>query len=92
MTDSRYSSPAAPGLSDWFAGDAGRYVLAWETAAMDTAVADLAGTGSQLSPLTGRAFLAMCRQDGVKAALEAFKHTKQARRVHRFWCSRQATW
>jgi SAM-dependent methyltransferase len=43
MTDSRYSSPAAPGLSDWFAGDAGRYVLAWETAAMDTAVADIFG-------------------------------------------------
>ena len=45
-----------------------------------------------LSPLTERAFLAMCRQDGVKAALEAFKHTKQARKVHAFWRSRQATW
>lgn len=54
--------------------------------------ADLAGEGSQLSPLTERAFLAMCRQDGVKAALEAFKHTKQARNVHAFWRSRQATW
>jgi hypothetical protein len=54
--------------------------------------ADLAGTGTQLSPLTERAFLAMCRQDGVKAALDAFKHTKQARKVHAFWRSRQATW
>lgn len=35
--------------------------------------------------LAERAFLAMCRQDGVKAALEAFKHTKQARKVHAFW-------
>jgi hypothetical protein len=54
--------------------------------------ADLASAGSMLSPLTERAFLAMCRQDGVKAALEAFKHTKQARKVHAFWRSRQATW
>jgi hypothetical protein len=54
--------------------------------------ADLAGAGSMLSPLTERAFLAMCRQDGVKAALEAFKHSKQARKVHAFWRSRQATW
>ncbi len=54
--------------------------------------ADLAGAGTQLSPLTERAFLAMCRQDGVKAALEAFKHTKQARKVHAFWRSHQANW
>jgi hypothetical protein len=54
--------------------------------------ADIAGAGTVLSPLTERAFLAMCRQDGVKTALEAFKHTKQARKVHAFWRSRQATW
>ena len=54
--------------------------------------ADIACAGTELSPLTERAFLAMCRQDGVKAALEAFKHTKQARKVHAFWRSRQATW
>lgn len=54
--------------------------------------ADLAGAGPQLSPLTERTFLAMCRQDGVKAALEAFKNTKQARKVHAFWRGRQATW
>ena len=34
----------------------------------------------------------MCRQDGVKAALEAFKHTKHARKVHAYWRSRQAAW
>jgi hypothetical protein len=34
----------------------------------------------------------MCRQDGVKAALEAFKHTKQVRKVHAFWRSHQANW
>lgn len=54
--------------------------------------ADLAGTGVQLSPLTESAFLAMCRQDGVKAALEKFKHTKQARNVHAYWRNRLAAW
>jgi hypothetical protein len=54
--------------------------------------ADLDGSDAQLPLLTERAFLAMCRQDGVKAALEAFKHTKQARKVHAFWRSRKATW
>lgn len=54
--------------------------------------ADLGSTGIQLPPLTERAFFAMSRQDGVKAALEAFKHTKQARKVHSFWRSRQAEW
>lgn len=54
--------------------------------------ADLAASGTALSPLTEQAFLAMCRQDGVKSALAAFKHTKQARKVHAFWRSRQADW
>jgi hypothetical protein len=54
--------------------------------------ADLAGAGTQLSPLTESAFLAMCRQDGVKAALEKFKHTKQARKVNAYWRNRQAAW
>jgi hypothetical protein len=54
--------------------------------------ADLAGAGTELSPLTECAFLAMCRQDGTKAALDAFKHTKQARKVNAFWRSRQASW
>lgn len=54
--------------------------------------ADLSAGGFILDTLTEKAFLAMCRQDGVKAALEAFKHTKHARKVHAFWRSRQAAW
>ena len=42
--------------------------------------------------LTEKSFLAMCRQDGVKAALGAFKHTEHARKVHAFWRSHQAAW
>ena len=54
--------------------------------------ADLSAGGTELDPLTEKSFLAMCRQDGVKAALDAFKHTEHARKVHAFWRSRQATW
>lgn len=54
--------------------------------------ADLSAGGVDLDPLVEKSFLAMCRQDGVKAALDAFKHTEHARKVHAFWRSRQATW
>lgn len=54
--------------------------------------ADLNATGTNLPRLTERAFLAMCRQDGLKAALDAFKHTKQARNVNAYWRSHQASW
>ena len=54
--------------------------------------ADLSAGGTDLDPLTKKSFLAMCRQDGVKAALEAFKHTGHARKVHAFWRSHQAAW
>ncbi|MEQ6475573.1 hypothetical protein [Comamonas sp. wu1-DMT] len=54
--------------------------------------ADLSVDGSELPPLIEKAFLAMCRQDGVKAALAAFKHTEYARSVPKFWRSHQATW
>lgn len=54
--------------------------------------ADLNATGAALPRLTERAFLAMCRQDGLKAALDAFKHTKQARKVNAYWRSHQASW
>lgn len=54
--------------------------------------ADLNVVGSPLPRLTERAFLAICRQDGLKAALDAFKHTKQARKVNAFWRSHQASW
>lgn len=53
---------------------------------------DLDASGATLSALTERAFLAMHRQDGEKAALDAFKHTKQARNVRAFWRSRKAAW
>lgn len=53
---------------------------------------DLDASGAALSALTERAFLAMHRQDGEKAALDAFKHTKQARKVRAFWRSRKAAW
>ena len=54
--------------------------------------ADLNATGAALPRLTERAFFAICRQDGLKAALDAFKHTKQARKVNAFWRSHQASW
>lgn len=54
--------------------------------------ADLSGTGSELPPLIEKAFLALCRQDGVKAAMAAFKHTEYAHSAPKFWRSHQATW
>ena len=54
--------------------------------------ADLSGAGSELPPHIKAGFLAMCRQDGVKAALAAYKHTEHARSVPKFWRSHQATW
>jgi len=54
--------------------------------------ADLSGSGSELPPFVERAFLAICRQDGVKVALAAFKHDEHARKVHKYWRSRQAAW
>lgn len=54
--------------------------------------ADLSAGGTELDSLTEKSFLAMCRQDGVKAALDAFKHTEHARKVHAYWRSHQAAW
>ncbi len=54
--------------------------------------ADLPASGTELDALIEKSFLAMCRQDGVKAALDAFKYTEHARKVHAFWRSRQAGW
>jgi hypothetical protein len=54
--------------------------------------ADLTGAGTELPPLIEKAFLAMCRQDGVKAALAAFKYTEYAHSVPKYWRSHQATW
>jgi len=53
---------------------------------------DLDAEGTNLSPLVTEAFLAMCRQNGAKAALAAFKHSKLVRKVNSFYRSRQAKW
>jgi len=54
--------------------------------------AALNGAGTGLPPLIKTMFLAMCRQDGVKAALAAFKHDKHARQINAYWRSHQAPW
>lgn len=54
--------------------------------------ADLSASGAELPTHIEKAFLAMCRQDGVKAALAAFKRTAYARSVPKYWRSHQATW
>lgn len=54
--------------------------------------ADLSAAGTELPPHIEKAFLALCRQDGVKAALAAFKHTDYVRSVPKYWRSRLATW
>jgi hypothetical protein len=48
--------------------------------------------GTQLSTLTEQAFISMCRDIGVKAALAAFKGSTQANNVNSFWRSHQAQW
>lgn len=48
--------------------------------------------GTQLSTLTEQAFISMCRDIGVKAALAAFKGSTQANNVNSFWRSHQAGW
>lgn len=53
---------------------------------------DLAAAGPELEQFTKLAFHALCRQDGAKAALAAFKHHKDARAVHAYWRKRQASW
>jgi hypothetical protein len=53
---------------------------------------DMTATGTELPELIKLAVHAMCRQDGVKAALAAFKHTEHVRAVHAYLRSRQAEW
>lgn len=54
--------------------------------------AQLGGDGPQLPPLTRQAFVSMCRDIGVRAALAAFRGKAGARRVRAFWRGRQAHW
>jgi hypothetical protein len=55
-------------------------------------VADLRQSGALLPQRTEQAFLAMCRQNGVKAALAVFDGTAAAAKVKAYWKSRQAGW
>jgi len=48
--------------------------------------------GTDLPPFVRESFLALCRQNGVKAALLNFKHTEWARKVNAFYRSRQVSW
>ena len=53
---------------------------------------DLDAEGTDLPPFIRESFLALCRQNGVKAALLNFSHTEWVRKVNAFYRSRQATW
>lgn len=55
-------------------------------------IVDLQQGGASLPRLTEQAFLAMCRQNGVKAALSAFDGKSAAAKVRAYWMSRQAKW
>jgi hypothetical protein len=48
--------------------------------------------GAELDVLTKLAFISICQQHDLKTALAAFKRTKHARSVRKFWRDRQATW
>jgi hypothetical protein len=48
--------------------------------------------GAELDVLTKLAFISICQQYDLKTALAAFKRTKHARAVRKFWRDRQATW
>jgi len=54
--------------------------------------AHLNAGGPELPTLVTKAFHAMCRQDGVKAALATFKHSDHARVVNAYWRNRQCGW
>ena len=54
--------------------------------------ADLNIEGSELLPLLQQAFISMCRDLGVEAALAQFKGSKPIRKVNAFWRARQASW
>lgn len=53
---------------------------------------DLASGGTELPSYIEESFLALCRQNGVKAALETFKKTHWVRKINAYYRSRNATW
>lgn len=52
----------------------------------------LGGDPAKAPTLTLQAFISMVYQLGLKPALAAFKNTKGARAVHKFWRDRQCGW
>ncbi|WP_156126620.1 hypothetical protein [Burkholderia sp. 9120] len=56
------------------------------------AFAYLPDSGGALPAWLETAFLSLCRDKGVKAALNTFKGSEHARKVNAFWKSRQCTW
>jgi hypothetical protein len=53
---------------------------------------DLDSDGIDLPPYIEKAFLALCRQNGVKAGLENFKRTEWIRKVNAYYRAREASW
>lgn len=54
--------------------------------------AHLGTSGADLPVWLEAAFLSLCRERGVKAALATFRNTEYARLVHKFWQTRQCSW
>ncbi|ARL17556.1 hypothetical protein BOC46_20130 [Burkholderia pseudomallei] len=54
--------------------------------------ADLNASGSELPKKLQNAFISLCRDRGVKAALEHYKGTPEARKINAFWRSHRASW
>ncbi|MFX1802082.1 hypothetical protein PWR66_00130 [Paraburkholderia sp. A1RO-5] len=54
--------------------------------------ADLNGEGAELPRKLQDVFISLCRDRGVKAALDHFKGTADVRKVNAFWRSRRASW
>ncbi|WP_143028338.1 hypothetical protein [Burkholderia orbicola] len=54
--------------------------------------ADLDAGSSPLPPKLETEFISLCRDRGVKAALEHYKGTPEVRKINAFWRSRRASW
>ncbi|TDQ93240.1 hypothetical protein [Paraburkholderia silvatlantica] len=55
-------------------------------------IADLNADGSELPEKLKAVFISLCRDRGVKAALDHFKGTPDVRKVNKFWRSHRASW
>lgn len=54
--------------------------------------AELQKDGAKLPPFLEKAFVALCRENGVPAALEACKGSEHARPIRAYWRTHQAEW